>query len=140
MVNRNLLPSGFVWYDEDYTSAEELELIFKLFKYGEVRNLKEKLLYYRIHNNNTSLINPRKTFYLTLKTRLIAILKYGYKPTLKGVLITLSEAIFVSLIPNVWIYPVYSFIRGMRRIDISRVRINLDVGFIFKKAYQLVKA
>ena len=91
MVNKALLPGDFVWYDENYSSAEELELLFKLFKFGKVRNLKDFILKYRMHDHNTSLANPKQTFYLTLKTRLIAVLKYGYIPSFKGVLTTLME-------------------------------------------------
>ena len=140
MVNRTLLPKNFVWYDENYSSAEELELLFKLFKFGKVRNLPDKVLKYRIHDKNTSLKNPKKTFYLTLKTRLIAILKYGYIPTFKGVLVTFAQVVFVSLMPNGWIYPIYSYLRGMRRFNWRSVKINWNVNGTFKKAFQLAKA
>lgn len=140
MVNRSLLPADFVWYDENYSSAEELELLFKLFRFGKVRNLKDTVLKYRMHDHNTSLINPKRTFYLTLKTRFIAVLKYGYTPTFKGVITTLLQAIFVSFMPNPWIYPVYAYIRGIKRFSLKSVRINWNVGFVFKKAYQLAKA
>src|SRR3990167_293352 len=136
LVNTALLPKNFVWYDENYSSAEELELLFKLFKFGKVRNLPDKVLKYRIHDKNTSLKNPKKTFYLTLKTRLIAILKYGYAPTLRGVLATFAQAIFVSLMPSAWIYPIYAYIRGMKKIDFTGVKIVENANFIFKKAYQ----
>lgn len=136
MVAVQRLPTGFVWYDENYSSAEELELLFKLFKFGEVRNLKEYLLKYRIHGGNTSLKNPKKTFFLTLRTRLLAISKYGYVPTLGGVAATIAQTILVSLIPDSWIYPIYSLIRGMNKIN---VRINPDANSIFKKAFELVK-
>jgi glycosyltransferase involved in cell wall biosynthesis len=140
VVNQALLPKDFVWYDEDYSSAEELELLFKLFKFGEVRNLPGKVLKYRIHDNNTSLKNPKKTFYLTLKTRLNAIVKYGYTPTLKGILTTLVQAVFISLVPSSWIYPIYSHLRGMRRLSWCGVKIDRDVNGAFKKAFQLAKA
>jgi len=148
MVNTNLLPAGFVWYDENYSSAEELELLFKLFKFGKVRNLKDTVLKYRMHNHNTSLINPKKTFYLTLKTRLIAILKYGYIPTFKGVITTLLQTVFVGLMPNSWIYPVYAYVRGIRRFSLKSVRISLDANSVktqkihdfYKKTYQSAKA
>lgn len=137
MVAVQRLPAGFVWYDENYSSAEELELLFKLFRFGEVRNLDNYLLKYRIHGGNTSLIDPRKTFYLTLKTRLSAIVRYGYKPSFKGILVTIAQTIVVSLIPGGWIYPVYTFVRGTRRLN---TKINFDANFVFKKAFGLVKA
>jgi len=124
MVNRKLLPSDFVWYDENYSSAEELELLFKLFKFGTVRNLDSYVLKYRIHPKNTSLSNPKKTFYLTLKTRIIGVLKYGYVPTISGMLTTLMQGVFITLIPSKMIYPTYAYIRGMKKINLPRININ----------------
>jgi len=137
MVNKNLLPDDFVWYDENYSSAEELELLFKLFEFGEVRNLKSFLLKYRIHKGNTSLKNPKKTFFLTVRTRIAAIFRYSYRPTFGGVAMTVMELIFVSVIPGAWIYPIYSRIRGMTKL---KVRMNFDANIILQKAFGLVKA
>lgn len=139
MINKGLLPENFVWYDNNFTSAEELELIFKLFKLGSVRNLKSIVLKYRIHPNNTSLSNPKKTFFLTLKTRIKGVLNYGYVPTLSGILNTILQIIFVGLVPNRWIYPVYMYVRGMRKFRISNAKINLDVFKPLKKVYQLAQ-
>lgn len=136
MVNTKLLPKNFVWYDENYSSAEELELLFKLFKFGEVRNLNDYLLRYRIHGGNTSLKDPKKTFFLTLKTRFLAIRKYGYRPTFKGVMTTFAQVILISLIPDSWIYPIYSLIRGTNKFN---VKINLDANILLQKAFSLVK-
>lgn len=136
MVNTKLLPKDFVWYDENYSSAEELELLFKLFEFGEVRNLKDYLLKYRIHKGNTSLKNPKKTFFLTLKTRFLAISKYGYRPTFVGILTTVAQTVLISLIPGTWIYPIYSIVRGTNKIN---VKINLDANVLLQKAFGLVK-
>jgi glycosyltransferase involved in cell wall biosynthesis len=137
MVNTGLLPKGFVWYDENYSSAEELELLFKLFKFGEVRNLKDYLLKYRIHKGNTSLVNPKRTFTLTLKTRFLAISRYGYRPTFMGIVTTIIQTVLISLIPESWIYPIYSVVRGTNKIN---VKINLDANILLQKAFGLAKA
>ncbi len=136
MVNTKLLPKDFVWYDENYASAEELELLFKFFQIGKVRNLSETLLKYRIHGSNTSLVNPKKTFSLTLKTRFRAISKYGYKPTLKGVIATLVQYVIVSVIPSKWIYPLYVLARGMGKPNATIIN-NEQV--VFEESLQLVK-
>jgi glycosyltransferase involved in cell wall biosynthesis len=105
IVNSRLLPSNFYWYDDKHEIAEEIELLFRLFQHGKVCNLKEKVLFYRIHNNNISLKDPKKTFLLTLKARMKAIFRYGYRPTLLGVLITIMQAIIVGVLPRRLIYP-----------------------------------
>lgn len=137
MVAKSRLPKDFVWYDENYSSAEELELLFKLFEFGEVRNLNEYILKYRMHSTNTSLSNPKKTFYLTLKTRFMAISKYGYRPTFRGVMTTIMQTILISVIPGSWVYPIYSRVRGLNKLN---VRINTDANLLFEKAFESVRA
>ncbi len=119
MVNRKLLPKDFKWYEKEFNVAEEVELLFKLFQYGEVFNLPETVLFYRIHGKNTSLQNPKRTFLLTFKTRMKAISKYGYQPTISGFLLNLIQFSLIILLPSQWIFPIYSFIRGMKRISLA---------------------
>lgn len=119
MIDTSMLPKNFVWYQETLNTAEEVELLFKLFKYGEVANLPEALLQYRIHSNNTSLKNPKKTFYFTAVARLNAVLLYGYKPTFKGVLISLAQLVVVSILPSKFIYPLYSWLRGLKKVSFA---------------------
>jgi len=115
MFNRNKLPKNFAWYDGGFTSAEDLELMFKLFKLGKVANMSDFGLYYRIHGGNTSLINPKKTFYLTLKSRIRAVRKHGYKPSLKGLMLTAAQTAIVFIVPNKYIFPLFSVIRGFNK-------------------------
>jgi glycosyltransferase involved in cell wall biosynthesis len=96
MVNRALLPKNFVWYHQNIPSGEEHQLLFRFFQYGEVRNLSETLLKYRLHGNNTSLQNPKRDFYHIFFSRVQAILNWGYRPSLKGLFLTLSQLIVVS--------------------------------------------
>jgi len=114
MVNCKLLPNKFTWYNSRSDVAEEVELLFKLFKYGKVRNLADIVLQYRLHGENTSLKEPKKTFFLTLKTRFMAIYKYSYRPTFMGLITSLVQLVVVGLLPKNLIYPVYVFARGIK--------------------------
>lgn len=116
MVRKDLLPKGFVWYESGKNLAEELDLLFRLFMYGKAANLAETILKYRIHGGNTSLLNPKRTFLFTVKTRIRAIFKYGYKPTFAGLVITLGQILVVSVLPNRFIFPVYAFFRGLKKV------------------------
>jgi glycosyltransferase involved in cell wall biosynthesis len=121
MVNLRLLPKNFIWYEDKFDVAEEVELLFKFFQYGKVCNLPEPVLQYRLHDENISLQNPKHTFYLTLKSRLRAISKYSYQPTITGLIMTLIQLIAVSLLPGQWIYPLYELIRGSKRIELTKL-------------------
>lgn len=125
MVNPKLLPQKFVWYDNRLKTAEEVELLFKLFKYGKVSNLPDTLLQYRLHGGNISLKDPKKTFFLTLKTRFMAIFKYDYLPTFLGVIISLAQLIIVSLLPSSLICPVYALVRGIKHMPLFSIKPRL---------------
>ncbi len=123
MVNRKLLPKDFNWYEDNFDVAEEVELLFKLFQYGQVCNLPEVVLQYRLHGQNLSLQNPKRTFFLTFKTRIKAIFQYHYQPTIKGLITTLGQLMVVSLLPNQLIFPLYSFLKGLKRISVKSFKV-----------------
>ncbi len=113
MINRKLLPKNFAWYSPKKTSAEEIDLLFQLMKYGQLINLPETVLYYRYLPNSLSHQNPKATFWLTLKSRIKAV-REGYQPSAKGVALTLLQAITVAILPNkaiTWLWPL---IRGIQ--------------------------
>lgn len=111
MINRNHLPKNFRFYNETLPTAEEVELVFKLFSFGPVANLPDTILYYRIHDTNTSLKNPKQTFFLTLRSRIQAIVFLGYIPSFKGMCINLLQILIVGLLPNRLIVHVYRLFR-----------------------------
>lgn len=120
MIARSRLPKNFVYYEEKTPVAEEVELLLKLFKHGKVENIKNTVLLYRIHKNNTSLKNVRTTFYLTLKTRIKAVAQYGYKPRLSDILINIVQIIAVTCLPQKVALWLYHHIRNHRFIRTKR--------------------
>ena len=115
MVARERLPRDFAWYRPGATTAEEVELLFRFLQHGQLANIEETVLKYRIHGNNVSLKDPKRTFALTLKARLKAVFAYGYRPTFAGLLVTGAEAVAVGVLPGRWVYPLYAFLRGIGR-------------------------
>ncbi len=111
MVNRSKLPKNFVWYDESMTTAEDIDLMFRLLKYGKLANLKEIVLDYRSHKESLSFRDPKETFKLTYRTRKKAVKKHGYKPTIKNQIIMELQRISVAIIPTKLLYPIYFKIR-----------------------------
>lgn len=100
MIARKRLPSDFVYYVDGMNTAEEIELFFKLFQYGKVENLPHYLFLYRLHSKNTSLINVKRTFALTLIARIKALFLYGYKPRFLDILITIVQTCMVLILPQ----------------------------------------
>ena len=114
VVDRGRLPRDFVWYRPEAATAEEVELLFRFAQCGQLGNLDETILKYRIHGGNLSLRHVKRTFYRTLRGRLKAVALYGYRPTLAGWLATLAQTVGVTLLPDRWIFPLYTVVRGMR--------------------------
>jgi len=128
MVNRSLLPKKFAWYSASKSSAEEVDLYFQLSQYGILANLPDNLYYYRQINTSLSHLNPKKTFYLTLQSRLIA-LKKGFQPSVKAVFLNLAQIFIITILPSFLIYQLWYFIRGVNQpnsqvILLSRAKYN----------------
>lgn len=115
MINRGLLPKDFIAYDQNKNTAEEVELLFRLFKYGEAVNLPDFLHFYRLHDKNTSLKDPKKTFYLTFLTRL----KYAYKASFVDLFFNFLQLIVVFILPKKLIFPLYNLWRNNKLLNLS---------------------
>lgn len=113
MINTELLPENFDWYQPGIQAAEEHELLFKLLKYGKVINLPNFLLFYRLHDNNVTKKQPKRDFLHILKIRAKGIWHYHYWPSFKAILITFAQLFAVSLLPQKLIYPIYTKLRGL---------------------------
>lgn len=113
MINLKLLPKNFSWYVDRFKPADDLDLFFRLFNYGLFANLPDIVLKYRVHKNNISLKNPKRTFFLTYEIRKRATELYDYKPLWSSKLINSLQYLVVSSLPNFLIYPIFVFWRGL---------------------------
>lgn len=139
VINLLNLNKNAILNDGKSVLAHDLELIFLASKYGKLANLKDSVLNYRQYSESFSLRNPKKTFAATLRVRLGSVIKYGYIPSLPGIMTVIIQSAVVSVLPNKWIFPLYAYIRGMKKISLKDVKITWNVSFI-KKAFPLVKA
>lgn len=129
MIARKRLPEDFAYYIDGMNTAEEVELFFKLFQYGKVENLPDWVLLYRMHDKNTSFINIRKTFFLTLLARIKAVYAYNYKPNMKGITITAMQTIIVFLLPQKITLLVYKALRNMILRIIPNIYYRKNLAF-----------
>jgi len=106
MINKNLVPKNFSWCKTDGI-LDDLDLLFKLINFGKFANLDEYLMFYRIHENNLSLKNIKKTFKEALTVRKNAVKKHNYKPTIKSKIIMCIQTIVVKLFPEKFLYDLY---------------------------------
>jgi hypothetical protein len=111
MIARKRLPDNFQYYDHGMTPVEDVEFLFKLFQYGKVENMPDYLLMYRIHGKNSSLVNFKRSFFLTLISRIRAVLYYGYRPTVSGVIITFAQAVAILMLPQSLTFFLYKIMK-----------------------------
>mgnify|MGYP001616656378 CR=1 FL=1 len=131
---------------QNHSTAEDVSLLFKMIQTGKFANTKEFLYKYRVRKNSNSHKNPKKTFYLTLKSRIKAIIEWGYKPAPIGIITNILQFIFVSLMPETIILSIYKFMRfdylkykKQFNIAIKKLTENLDFSFKKIKSVILVK-
>jgi glycosyltransferase involved in cell wall biosynthesis len=130
LFNRALLPKDFVWYAPDVHSGEEHELMFKLLQFGEIHNVPDFLLKYRLHGQNVTLKDPKRDFFVIYQSRLRAVELYGYKPTLKGRLLNILQLLIVRFIPSKLLYPLFYAVRASKR------NLFQSISLLFRLPYQ----
>lgn len=114
VFNTKLIPVDFPWYQE-HGLVEDLDMLFRLLKHGRFANLPSFLMFYRLHTDNLSLREPKKTFIAAQKIRKKAVQEYGYQPGLKAKLLHLFSQLFVLLTPEKFILKLYSLFRFLTR-------------------------
>jgi len=119
MINRALVPESAMRLDTKLHPVDDLDMLFKLFKYGKFVNLPDFVLQYRVYRGSSTMKNPKKSFLLTLKIRLRAISKYGYKPTIKSAFVCMAQAIVVLTLPTTLLYAIYAHTRGIKKLSIT---------------------
>lgn len=124
IINLSKLPKDFIWYSPSKSSAEEVDLMFRLMLYGQITNLADNLLFYRHLNNSLSHKNPKHTFKLTLKSRLTA-LNLGFKPTFTAIILNVCQIIIINILPNYLINQIWSLLRGINKNTSPKLQYNL---------------
>lgn len=107
MYRRSIGKKRF-FYPKKFSANNDYYVFFKLICQNyKFANLKEKLLYYRIHGENDTFKNIKQKFFNTLKTRLIMWFKYNYQPSLKQWLINIIQTIIILTLPEKLIFYIY---------------------------------
>lgn len=113
MIRRSLLPDPQRIYEMKWDVNDDYFTFFTLLQYGEFVNLPQLLLKYRIHGKNLSLINPKQKFFNSVRIRMEAIQRLGYRISPKALVTMIAQLVIVTLIPEKLIVPMYMFLRGM---------------------------
>lgn len=93
------------WYDESFSVSEDLEFYIRAQKITKMANLRERLVIYRIHENNSIICEYKKILKNTYKIQKNMI-KNGYKMNFRE---KFFHFLFFlgNLFPFVWKYLIY---------------------------------
>ncbi len=127
MVNTSLLPKKFKWYSPVKTSAEEVNVMFRLSKYGKLENLAENTLFYRIRPDSLSHIHPKQTFWLTVQSRIDSAINLNIKPSWKGLALSLVQVLIICSIPEKAIYSLWYPLRSLLQNGFGKTYKNHTV-------------
>lgn len=127
MIRKSLLPNKNFLYENKFEPNDEYYTFFKLLNYGKFANLKQSLMFYRIHSDNKSLQNPKSKFVNILRIRKAAFNHLQYKPTLKALVLNLLQCIAVGLLPGKLVVPIFMVLKGM--YSSSRILDKISLQF-----------
>lgn len=124
MIRRRLLPKRNYLYNIRYNANNDLLTFFELLQYGEFTNLPDKLLYYRIHGKNDSLINPKEKFMNTIKIRLLAWKDLGYRPTFYAIGMNILQFLAVLILPSSVVTSLYMTWKGLLKPQVKSAALT----------------
>lgn len=119
MINRSLIPGGELIYDNAVSPVDDYDLFFRLFKFGQLANLEDVVLKYRIYNTSSSMKNLKSTYEAIQKVRVRAVFEYGYRPTSGALIIAALQTLAVALFPSRLLFSMLNFVRGLEIKDIQ---------------------
>lgn len=119
-------------YQENLTTAEDVDLMFYLLKNGQISNVADFVYQYRKADSSNGYHRVKKTFNLTLLTRFKAIFKYGYRPTVGGLFSCLAQFVVVSILPAKLIVKIFEALRfrdvSGQRLVLTRAKIAPELS------------
>ena len=132
ILRKSLLPEKNHIYENKYGVNDDYFSFFKLLSFGQFANLEETLFSYRIHANNSSLKNLKKTLLNTIKIRFDARRTFNYRlPPLAFLVIPFQFLTFL-IIPERLILKTYLMLRGIYspKEQLARILIQIKYNFI----------
>ncbi|MEK7604921.1 MAG: glycosyltransferase [Patescibacteria group bacterium] len=110
-------------YDIRYNANNDYYTFFKLLCQGrKFVNLEDKLLFYRIHGKNDTFVHMKGKFLNTLRIRVKMCLRFGYRPTLKAIILTMIQGGVIFVLPDRLITELYYVSKGIKKLSFPTLR------------------
>jgi len=113
MVRRSMLPDKNRLYQMKFGINDDYYTFFGLQKIGRFANLPQKLLDYRVHGKNASLVQLKKRYKNISNIRKAAVADFGYKMNWKAKGVVMVQGVIVAMLPELVLTQMYLMMRGM---------------------------
>ncbi len=114
---RRIINGKIFQYSIKYSANNDYYTFFQLICSGhKFANLKDKLLYYRIHGKNDTFVHIKRKFINTLRIRYTMVRHFSYAPTVKQLVVTVLQAGVALLLPEKVTAMIYFVTKGIVKI------------------------
>lgn len=130
------------FYPIRFSANNDYYAFFRLIVSGyKFANLKEKLLFFRIHKKNDTFTKIKEKFLNVLKIRLLMVFKFNYKPSLKQWFIFFTQIITVLFFPEFIIKNIYLYLKiidknklygSLKKISLEKINHPFSRIFLFR--------
>jgi glycosyltransferase involved in cell wall biosynthesis len=136
MFRTKLLDGSKFKYEIRYSANNDYYTFFKLVCQGyKFVNMPDKLLKYRIHNNNATFVHMRTKFVNSLKIRLVMFTKYNYQPSVRDFTTLIAQSVAMFILPEKLLLKVYFLAKGI----IKKEDLLPSFSFNFVRNFSLPK-
>lgn len=98
-------------YDVKICKNDDINIYFKLLKFGQISNIDSLIFQYRQLGNSLTHNNAKAVFFMALKNRLNGILKHHYRPRFSRLILLFLQTIVAFILPSFLIIKIFEFIR-----------------------------
>lgn len=109
-------------YDTVISKHDDIDMLFKLLKYGRFSNVDEIIFQYRVRNGSSTHSKAKEVFFMAFNVRIRAIINQGYRPNIFAILIAIVELFVVLIMPSKYLVPLFEFLRYSHRRSLNFFR------------------
>lgn len=106
-------------YDTTVAKHDDIDMHAQLLSHGEFSNVPDIIFRYRYTPASYTFAHVKEIFFIALYVRLKAIARYGYRPHLLSVLVSLCQTLVVTLLPDAFLLFIFELIRYSPRRPLS---------------------
>jgi len=98
-------------YDTEVAKHDDIDIHFQLLRYGNFSNIDQVIFQYRKRPNSYTFSKVKDVFFMALRVRMRAIVKYGYRPTILSLFLALAETVVILVLPSRSIVTLFELVR-----------------------------